>query len=305
MPTASLRVGFIGLGLMGRALAANTLRAGHAVTLLVRHARGRQECAALLASGASEAPTPAALLETADVVVLCVGGAPQVEEIVFGAEGLLAGPLDGRAVIDCSTSIPDTSVRMAEALRPHGARFVDAAMTGTPRDAEAGSINLLLGGSPAVLAPLEELMRCWAKNLYRCGDTGAGHSVKLLHQFVVLSNAAALAEAYSLARKTGIDERVLGEVIASGGANSTAHQRLRHYVEEGRDEMFRFTLANALKDMRYYRRMNEAAQAEGSVSAAALSVYISANESGLGAQYVPHLLDATDQRNGLAPRPPA
>lgn len=305
MPGPSQRVGFIGLGLMGRALAARTLQAGHPTTVLVRHARGREECGALLAAGAREAPTPRAVLAQADVVVVCVGSSAQVEEVVFGAEGLLSGDARGRVVIDCSTSLPGSSLRIAAALREGGAEFIDAAMTGTPRDAEAGAINLLLGGRPDVLAPLEPLMRLWAKNLYRCGETGAGHSVKLLHQFVVLSNAAVLAEAFSLARKTGVDERVLGEVIASGGANSTAFQRLRHYVEDGNDAMFRFSLENALKDMRYYRTMIEAAQAEGGVSAAALSAYISANERGLGSHYVPHLIDAFDALNGLPPRPTA
>lgn len=301
MTQPACRVGFIGLGLMGHALATNSARAGHAVSLLVRNDKDRSTAAALLAQGSQEAPTPAALLEMVDTVVICVSATPQVEDVVFGASGLLQGPLAGRTVIDCSTSIPESSRRIAAALLAQGADFVDAAMTGTPRDAEAGAINLLLGGDPRVLARLEGLMRCWARNLYHCGDTGTGHSVKLLHQFVVLSNAAVLAEAYSLARKTGVDLKVLGEVIDTGGANSTAFQRLRPYAEEGNDEMFRFSLGNALKDMRYYRSMSEAASAQGAVSEAALSAYTNASEQGLEASYVPHLLDAMDRLNGLAP----
>ncbi|WP_066268928.1 NAD(P)-dependent oxidoreductase [Hydrogenophaga palleronii] len=301
MTQPACRVGFIGLGLMGHALASNSARAGHAVSLLIRNDKDRNTAAALLAQGGQEASTPAALLEQVDTVVICVSATPQVEDVVFGASGLLSGPIAGRTVIDCSTSIPESSLRIAAALRAQGAEFVDAAMTGTPRDAEAGAINLLLGGAPQVLARLEGLMHCWARNLYHCGDTGTGHSVKLLHQFVVLSNAAVLAEAYSLARKTGVNLNVLGEVIASGGANSTAFQRLRPYVEEGNDEMFRFSLGNALKDMRYYRSMNEAANAQGALSEATISAYTSASEQGLEALFVPHLLDAMDRLNGLAP----
>lgn len=295
-------VGFVGLGLMGQALAANTLRAGYPVTVLLRSEPARAQCAGLLAAGAAGAATPADVLRAAQVVVLCVSDSAAVEDVVFGAGGLLSGELAGRTVIDCSTSQPESSARVAAALRERGAQFVDAAMTGTPKDAQAGAINLLLGGRPEVLEPLEPLMRCWARNLYRCGDTGAGHSVKLLHQFVVLANAAVLAEAFSLARKTGVDERVLGEVIASGGANSTAFQRLRHYVEDGNDEMFRFSLTNALKDMKYYRAMCEAAPAEGGVSTAVAATYARAHGFGMGAAYVPRLIDAADRLNGLEPR---
>lgn len=297
-----LPVGFIGLGLMGHALAANTLRSGYPVTVLLRKDAARARCADLLAGGAAGVATPAEVLQTAQVVVICVSDSAAVEAVVFGAGGLLAADLEGRTVIDCSTSQPESSLRVAAALRERGAQFVDAAMTGTPKDAQAGAINLLLGGNPEVLEPLEPLMRCWARNLYRCGDTGTGHSVKLLHQFVVLANAAVLAEAFSLARKAGVDERVLGEVIASGGANSTAFQRLRHYVEDGNDEMFRFSLANALKDMKYYRAMCEAAPAEGGVSAAVEATYARAHALGMGAAYVPHLIDAADRLNGLEPR---
>lgn len=294
------RVGFIGLGLMGGALARQTFRAKYPLTLLVHREQDRVAMADLLAQGAQTAQTPAELAAQSDVVVICVTGAPQVEDIVLGDQGIHRSARPGLAVVDLSTSLPETTLRCAGALAGHGACFVDAAMTGTPSDAETGSINLLLGGDPAPLAALEPLMRCWARNLYHCGPTGSGHTVKLLHQFVVLSNAAVLTEAFSLARKTGVDTTVLGDVIASGGANSTAFQRLRPYVEEGNDRSFRFSLANALKDMRYHGAMAQAAGANRRISEAALSAYTLANEQGLGDAFVPHLLDVADRENGVA-----
>ena len=292
-------VGFIGAGMMGRGLLQRALAAGHPVSVLVRHDRDRAALADLLGQGVRAAASPAGLAAACDVVVLCVTGAPQVEAIVFGPDGLVAGARAGLRVLDCSTSLPGTTRTCAQALAERGARFNDAAMTGTPPDAAAGTLNLLLGGSDDDLLPLEPLLRQWARNLYRCGGIGAGHSVKLLHQFVVLSNAAVLSEAYGLALRTGVDTRVLGDVIASGGANSTAFQRLRGYVEEGRDDGFRFTLANALKDMQYHAKMADAAGVDRAISLAALSVYIKVNEQGLAQAFVPHLLDGACRDNPL------
>ena len=292
-------IGFIGAGMMGRGLLQRALAAGHPVSVLVRHDRDRAALAGLLGQGVRAAASPADLAAACDVVVLCVTGAPQVEAIVFGPEGLVAGARAGLRVLDCSTSLPETTRACAQALAERGARFNDAAMTGTPPDAAAGTLNLLLGGSDDDLLPLEPLLRRWARNLYRCGGIGAGHSVKLLHQFVVLSNAAVLSEAYGLALRTGVDVRVLGDVIASGGANSTAFQRLRAYAEEGRDDGFRFTLANALKDMQYHAKMADAAGVDRAISSAALSVYIKVNEQGLAQAFVPHLLDGACRDNPL------
>lgn len=318
------RVGFIGLGLMGLGLARHTLAGGHAVTLLLRHPRDHDRLAPLLAQGAQAAATPAQLAARCDVVVLCVTGAPEVEAVVLGPDGLLQGlqqaahdtarqpaqhPSPGAGarlhVVDCSTSLPDTTQRCAQALAAHGGAFLDAAMTGTPRDADAGTLNLLLGGTAAQREALAPLMRLWARNLFVCGDTpGAGHAVKLLHQFVVLSNAAVLAEAYALAHRAGVDTAVLGEVIASGGANSTAFQRLRPYAEQGRDDQFRFTLANALKDMRYHDHMATQAGLPGAIGRAALCAYSQAHDLGLGPAYVPHLLDMAKPPAALQPLPP-
>lgn len=288
---------------MGQALAANAQRAGHSISLLVRPGKQRDTeiSSALMGKHPSVAHTPADLIDMVDIVVICVTGTPQVEETIFSEHGLLSRSVTGRTIIDCSTSMPDSSIKIAAALRAAGGEFIDAAMTGTPRDAEAGQINLLLGGQPETLAKLEPLMRCWAKNLYHCGDTGAGHSVKLLHQFMVLSNAAIVAEGFSMARKNGINLNVLGDVIASGGANSTAFQRLRHYVEDGNDEMFRFSLTNALKDMRYYTAMGDATNCNDALGKAVLANYLYANELGLGSKFVPHLLDAADELNGMPP----
>lgn len=295
---AQWRVGFVGLGLMGHGLAKHVLAAGHPVQLMLRTDRDRSRCADLLDSGATGHEQCSALAEACDVVVICVTGSPQVEEVVLGENGLLRGLRKGAVVIDCSTSLPGSTRRIGDLLAAQGIEYMDAAMTGTPKEADAGEVNLLVGSSPALLQRVRPLLDCFAKNIYPCGGLGAGHSVKLLHQFVVLSNAAVLAEAVACAVNGQVDLEVLSDVIASGGANSTAFQRLRPYVVSGDDSGFRFTLSNAVKDMRYYNHMAADAQVMASVAGAVHASYVAANNAGLGDSFVPHLIDSVRKLNG-------
>ena len=300
LPERPRKVGFAGVGMMGGGLAGQTLAAGHTVTLLIRNDAARERNRHLLDAGALCVTTPRALAQTCDVIVICVSGSPEVEAVVFGEQGLLVGLKPQTVVIDCSTSLPASTKRIASALAGAGVPFLDAALTGTPKEAEEGTVNLLIGGDIQVLDSVRELLGSFAKNIYACGEIGAGHSVKLLHQFVVLSNAAVLAEAFSCAQKMGVDMRTLCEVIGSGGANSTAFQRLRAYVEEDNDQLFRFSLANAFKDMQYYTRMASDAGALSTIAGNVYNSYGVANNSGLGARFVPHLVDSVNVLNGTA-----
>lgn len=298
MDTSSVRcvVGFIGLGLMGSGLARNAQEKSHPVVLLARSPETRQRLSGLTEAGAATCATASEVAACADVIVICVTGADEVEQVVFSKGGLLDGFRPGTVVVDCSTSLPESSRRIAEAIRARGGEFLDAALTGTPKEAEEGTVNLLIGGKPEVLERIRLVLNSFARNIFHCGDIGAGHTIKLIHQYVVLGNAAILAEAFTLAKKSEVDLEVLCDVIASGGANSTAFQRLRHYILEGDDSFFRFSLANALKDMRYYTRMAEGSQAASPIASCVRSAYTAANDAGYADKFVPHLMDALEGR---------
>lgn len=295
-----LRVGFIGLGMMGRGMATHVLAKGHSVRMLVRSAEARERCAALLAGGATALATSAEVAASADVLIICVTGSPEVEEVMLGPGGVLEGLKPGCVVVECSTSQPDSTRQLAVAVQAKGGLMLDAALTGTPKHAEAGQLNLLVGGDKALLEQVRPLFELFAKNIFYCGAVGAGHSTKLLHQFVVLGNSAILAEAFSCASKTGVDLAVLCEVIESGGANSTAFQRLRPYVLEGNDQMFRFSIGNAHKDMRYYARMTGEAKAVAYLGDAVHNTYTVAHNQGYSAHFIPHLINSANTLNGLA-----
>jgi 3-hydroxyisobutyrate dehydrogenase-like beta-hydroxyacid dehydrogenase len=283
---------------MGHGLAKHVLRAGHPVHLLLHDARDRERCRDLVEAGAAAFERCDALAADCDIVITCVTASAQVEEVVLGEHGVLQTLPAGGIIVDCSTAQPESTWRVAAAVAARGCRFIDAAMTGTPVNAEEGTLNLLVGGDAATLEAVRPVLTCFARNIYSCGEIGAGHTAKLLHQFVVLGNAAILAEAFSCAGKAGVNVGTLCEVIASGGANSTAFQRMRPFYEGGDDQGFRFSLANALKDMRYYVRMTSDSDAVSTIASAVQSSYTIAGNAGFGDRFVPHLLGSVNRLNG-------
>jgi 3-hydroxyisobutyrate dehydrogenase-like beta-hydroxyacid dehydrogenase len=258
------RIGMIGLGLMGLGIATNIVKKGFALTAMEHP--GNQPLGELIAAGAQTAPTAQAVAQVSDTVILCVNGSAQVETILAGDTGLLAGLRPGMTVIDCSTSIPGSTQQVAARLAERGVRFMDAAMTRTPNEAMQGRLNLLIGGDAALLEECRPLLSTFAENIVHAGGVSAGHSMKLLHNFVSLGSVTLLAEAAACARRSGIDDAVFVEVLEKGGGWGAALERLKPYLLRGETSGLRFSMANALKDLGYYADM---ARETGSYDAAA------------------------------------
>lgn len=271
------RIGMIGLGLMGLGIATNIVKKGFTLTAMAHP--GNQPLAELIAAGATTAPTAQAVAQASDIVILCVNGSVQVEAILAGDTGLLAGLRAGMTVIDCSTSIPASTQQVAATLAQRGVRFMDAAMTRTPNEAMQGRLNLLIGGDAALLEEVRPLLSTFAENIVHAGGVSAGHSMKLLHNFVSLGSVTLLAEAAACARRSGIDDAVFVEVLEKGGGWGAALERLKPYLLRGETSGLRFSMGNALKDLGYYADMareigshDAAAQAMQATLAAACQV---------------------------------
>jgi 3-hydroxyisobutyrate dehydrogenase len=249
------KIGMVGIGLMGHGIASNLVRHGYPMVLLEHP--GNQPLDQLRAAGATSVHSAAALAAGADVVILCVTGTPEVEDVLFRQDGVLAGLKPGGIVIDCSTAIPSSTVRVAAAVEKAGGRFLDAAMTRTPKEAAEGRLNLIVGGERELFETCEPLLRCFAENIVHAGPVGSGHKLKLLHNFVSLGFSAVLAEAAACAQRAGVDPEVFVEVLAKGGGDGVILARLRPYIESGDASGFRFFNATALKDMGYYMTMAE------------------------------------------------
>lgn len=284
------RVGFVGVGMMGHGMAKNIVEKGYALTILGH--RNRQPVEDLVGRGAVEARSPAELGRRSDLVFLCVTGSPQVEAVVLGPEGLLAGLTPGAIVADCSTAEPDSTLRIAAAIAARGGRFVDAPLVRTPKEAEEGRLGVMIGGDPATVAEIRPVLETFAENIVHAGPVGAGHRLKLINNYLVMANAGTVAEAVVAAKRAGVDLKALTDVVTSGGGDSVMFRRFAKYFLDGDDSAAKFSISNATKDLRYYAHMMETVPAAGFVGAAIAQLFQAAVARGHGGQFLPHIIDA-------------
>jgi 3-hydroxyisobutyrate dehydrogenase-like beta-hydroxyacid dehydrogenase len=294
------RVGFIGLGLMGAAMATNILRKGFPVTVLAH--RNRQPLEALVAEGAAEAASAAELARGSDVVIVCVTGTPQVRDVLFRENGILGGVHDGLVVIDSSTGDPDFAAEADEAIRARGGRFMDAPVNRTPKEAAEGRLNVLAGGDEATLAQVRPVLETYSETIHHVGPLGSGYKAKLIHNFIAQGTTVLLAEAFCTAAKVGLDLRAFADLCRLSGAHSRTYDRVVPFVLDGDDSGQKFTLRNAVKDMRSYTRLAEAAPTTAFAAQAVHQTYLLAANLGHGDKYVPHLFDVLGQVNGVKVR---
>ncbi len=291
------RVGFIGVGLMGHGMAKNIVEKGYPLTVLGH--RNRKPVEDLVGRGAREAESAAELALKSDVIFLCVTASPQVEQIMFGADGVLSGITPGVVVVDSTTADPESTLNVAAAVEAKGARFLDAPLVRTPKEAEEGRLGCMVGGDPALFEDVRPIIECFAESIVHAGGIGAGHRLKLINNYLALVSAAAVAEGLCAARKMGVDMEALVSVVTTGGADSVMFRCLAKYALEGDDSALHFALSNAQKDLRYYTHMAEAAPTTAFLAEAAHQLYVLANNSGRGNDYVPKLIDVLCRMNGV------
>ncbi|MDA7416396.1 NAD(P)-dependent oxidoreductase [Xenophilus arseniciresistens] len=284
----SLAIGMIGIGLMGHGIATNIARKGHALTVLEHP--GNQPLDALRAAGVKSVGSIAALAQVSEVVILCVTGSPQVEAILTGEAGLIAALRPGTLVIDCSTAIPTSTQKMAEAVQRAGGRFIDAPMTRTPREAAEGRLNLLVGGDAELVEQCRPLLACFAENITHTGAVSTGHSMKLLHNYVSLGSVALIAEAAACAQRAGVPGEVFVDVLAKGGGGGVALERLKPFITQQDASGLRFAMSNAQKDLDYYTEMASGMQAAQAIADAVQGTYAGAVKQGGAQRYVPELV---------------
>jgi len=282
-------IGMIGIGLMGHGIAKNLLQKGYPVMLLEHP--GNQPVQDLLAMGARTTALCKELANTNTVIIICVTGSQQVEEVVTGKAGILSGLQKGATVIDCSTIEPHVTPRMAQAVSGHGGTYLDAPLTRTPKEAEAGRLNVMVGGDADQVDLIRPILAAFCENIYHAGPVASGHTLKLLHNFISLTNCLLLAEAVVCAQRSNISLEVLTEVLASGGGGSTALQRLIPYLQQSDSSSFRFSLANSLKDLSYYQAFAQHIDTPRELADAAAATLADNVDDSNGMQPLPTLID--------------
>jgi 3-hydroxyisobutyrate dehydrogenase-like beta-hydroxyacid dehydrogenase len=281
-------IGLIGVGLMGHGIARNILKHGYKLTVLEHP--GNRPLDELKSLGVSTQTTAAEVARSAGVVILCVTGTPQVEEVLTAANGVLAGLQPRSIVVDCSTAIPASTVRMAAQVEAAGGRFIDAPMTRSVREAHEGRLNLLVGGARDVVEEVRPVLACFAENITPVGGTGAGHRMKLLHNFVSIGFMSLLAEAAACAQRADVPADVLVDVLASGGGGGKALERLTPYLLSRDASALQFFISNALKDINYYREMTQETNSAREIADALAATFAAVVEAGAGQKMLPELV---------------
>ena len=295
--TDKLRAGFIGVGLMGHGLAKNIVEKGFPLTIMGH--RNRAPVDDLVKRGAKEVKTPAEVARASDVIFLCVTGSTQVEALVRGKDGLKAGAHDGLTIVDCSTVDPASTLALAAELKAINVHFIDAPLGGTPAQAEEGKLSAMVGAEQAVFDRARPLIAAWATTINHIGKVGDGHKMKLINNFVAMGYGAIYAEALALAVKSGLTVQTFDKVLRGSRMDCGFYQTFFQYVLDGNRDAHKFTLVNALKDMRYVEAMTLSAGVANPVGNAVKNSYMLAVNGGRAEEYVPMVWDAVAQLNGV------
>lgn len=244
---ANRRIGFIGLGIMGQAMAANILMKGYALTV---YNRTHDKAGALCEAGAAWAATPAQLADASDVIILMLTGPVAVDAVLHGDTGLLSGNCKGKTIINMSTVPPADAQRRAAELAALGITLLDAPVSGSIIPAEQGTLVILAGGPEEAIAAQQELLLSMGKRVIHCGEAGCGSSMKLAINLLLGIMMQGLAEAVHLAEKSGLDSATLFDAVDSGPLACTLFTL--------KEEMFRtgtypaqFPFRHMAKDMQF------------------------------------------------------
>jgi len=285
---------------MGHGAAKNILERGYPMTVMGH--RNRAPVDDLVAKGAKEASTPAEVAAASDILFMCLPSTVEVEQTVYGDYGVLAGAQKGLIVVDSTTADPRSTQRIGADLAARGIRMADAPVGRTPKEAEAGKLSTFIGGDLEVVRAIRPVVECYADTIVEAGALGAGHTLKLMNNFISIGTCAVISEALATAAKLGVDMRKLYDVVSAGGANSKMFQMVMPWVLEGDDSHLRGPLRIAAKDMRFYTKLAESAPATAFIAQAVNQTYQLANIMGHGERYMPTLPGILAELNGCTIR---
>lgn len=225
-----MKIGFIGLGIMGKPMVKNLLKAGHEVVAYDIVAENLQ---AAVHDGAIAGKNAAAIAAECPVVITMLPNSPHVKTVVMGKDGVLEGAKAGLILIDMSSIAPLASKEICEACKKKGVRMLDAPVSGGEPKAVDGSLSIMVGGDNALFEEMKPILACMGASIVLCGDVGAGNTTKLANQMIVAGNIAVLAEALTLAKKAGVDPETVFQAIKGGLAGSTVMNAKAPMMIEG------------------------------------------------------------------------
>jgi 3-hydroxyisobutyrate dehydrogenase len=290
-----MKIGYAGMGIMGRGMAANLLRAGHDVTVWNRTP---DRTAPLVEAGAAVAATPAELAAQCDIIMMCVSDTPDVEEVTLGADGLINGLAAGKTVVDHSTISASATKRLAAAVQAKGADWVDAPVSGGSEGAEKGTLSIMAGGNAASLEAVMPYLEAYGSSITHVGPIGAGQMVKLVNQVLVVVNGLAVSEALLLAEAGGLDLDATIAAVKGGGAGSWMLANRGPQIV-ARDWRPGFTIDLQQKDLRLVLEAADELAVPLPATSLVFQMYRALQRRGLGHEGNHALVKALEEMSGI------
>lgn len=284
---APTKIGFIGLGLMGSNMVQCLQKNGFKPVVMDLNA---DAVAAVVARGATEAKSPKDLAEQCNIIMLCLTTSEVVESIMYADDGILAGVQPGTVVIDFGTSIPASTRKIGADLTAKGAGMVDAPLGRTPAHAKDGLLNIMAAGDDADFAKVKPVLDILGENVFYLGELGAGHTTKLINNFMGMTTVCTMSQAFAVAEKAGVDRGQLFQIMSTGPSNSPFMQFCKNYAVDGVSDLG-FSIANANKDLRYFVEMTKDLETRSTIAEATSNNLQNAFDAGMGQRNVPEIYD--------------
>lgn len=281
-------IGFIGLGLMGSNMVENLQNKGYELQVMDLN---KDAVAAVVArGGATEAKSPAELSAASDIVMLCLTTSEVVEKIVYADNGILAGIKEGSVLIDFGTSIPASTRKIGAALAEKGAGMIDAPLGRTPAHAKDGLLNIMASGDQATFDKVKPVLEEQGENVFYLGALGAGHTTKLINNFMGMTTVCAMSQAFAVADLAGVDRKQLFEIMSTGPSNSPFMHFCKNYAVDGVSDLG-FSIANANKDLGYFLEMAKDLDTRTLIGEGTSANLQAALDAGMGDGNVPEIFD--------------
>ena len=281
-------IGFIGLGLMGGNMVENLQNRGY--KLVVMDLNKDAVATVLAKGGATESTSPKELAEASDIVMLCLTTSAVVEKLVYGENGILAGIKKGAVLIDFGTSIPTSTQKIGADLAEKGAGMIDAPLGRTPAHAKDGLLNIMAAGDRATFEKVKPVLDEQGENVFYLGALGAGHTTKLINNFMGMTTVCAMSQAFAVADRAGVDRQQLFDIMSTGPSSSPFMQFCKKYAVDGVSDLG-FSIANANKDLGYFVKMVEDLGTRALIAEGTSSNLQAAFDAGMGNGNVPEIYD--------------
>lgn len=281
-------IGFIGLGLMGGNMVECLQKNGFELNVMDIN---KDAVKTVLDRGnASEAASGKALAEASDIVMLALTTSAVVEQVVYSENGILAGIKKDSVLIDFGTSIPASTRKIGADLAENGASMIDAPLGRTPAHAKDGLLNIMAAGDQATFDKAKPVLDVLGENVFYLGALGAGHTTKLINNFMGMTTVCAMSQAFAVADRAGVDRQQLYDIMSTGPSNSPFMGFCKNYAVDGVSDLG-FSIANANKDLGYFIKMVEDLDTHSLIAEGTSTNLQAAFDAGMGDGNVPEIFD--------------